>query len=605
MSKSFVAFLSWSIAYLFWGIVAMQFGNDGSNDSKGMRGYFILNLLGYVFSMESLMEVAVLAMLMWGTILPSYRPTCCGRSPLRFFEVLVTLTFLVIASGSLWCSVVSNVWAADAYDDYPNDIAYADVHTCVKMVDIGQVVFTAASALFWISIASIYGSSARQQIEQDDQWYFVGGIPTSLSAAAVICFQTMILTFHLMAFVMQKQAGADPDEDVATTATIAYHYSILMTGYFAHNFIATMSLTNNDSLQKQQYEDEENSSMDQDPSDGSTDRELIKKVKIYQSTDAGRDMDFYDEERNTSSSLCETDDSMRNMDRSLFDDTTVIETVYSESQYAEEHPPTSHTNSDSSEQKEMAIGSPLMMPPTEELRTEATTMMMNSQQHPLSAPTQLVRSNTNDLGPTCTTSLLSFVSEMLFPKSSTDPVETEPNPIQRDAPEEVASEVSSKGGWSSESSISQGIAEPCSIFPCQIPSTPQDSTTVTKSKERNVETGSILSKSIFPIPEERDDSDDKETLVDSMHRSSVLSEPMSSSPPRLLERQPSVSAHSSLFSDATTDAEHPVTLRSFKSMNPQEDPSVSYRDEESQRTRTELRDDLLLENIHIVWAGDV
>ena len=71
---------------MLWGIVGLAYGNDGTQDGKGMRGYFLCNLLAYLFAADTLFEVAGLCTRLWTTLLAEYRSTCCGRISLRIFE---------------------------------------------------------------------------------------------------------------------------------------------------------------------------------------------------------------------------------------------------------------------------------------------------------------------------------------------------------------------------------------------------------------------------------------------------------------------------------------------------------------------------------------
>ena len=261
--KGSIAFFVWAAAHALWGLIGWKYGNDGTEDGKGLRIYFFLNLLAYGLHTEALMEIASLASRLWFTLFEEYKPRLCSNLMVRCLQFTLGLVTATIVGGSLWCGFTPEVWVKESLDRYPNDINLP-VHQCIQIVDIAQLVYTVSSALVWIAISFLFEASANQQISEWNQWYYVWGMPTSLSAAAVVGCQASLVLFHLLAYlVVENHAQDEPDNEVLMAGSIAYNYANLMTGYFVHSLVCSMSMRHEPHIERDvdnPEEDEERAS---------------------------------------------------------------------------------------------------------------------------------------------------------------------------------------------------------------------------------------------------------------------------------------------------------------------------------------------------------
>jgi hypothetical protein len=188
------------------------------------------------------MEIASLAKRVSYTLLDGYKPCLCSKTMTECLQIILGLVMATIAGGSLWCTSVPDVWVKESLDKYPNDINLP-IPVCVQLVDTAQLAYTLVSAMVFMSIAFLYGASADQQIGEWNKWYYVWGVPTPVAAAAVVGCQAALAMFHVLAYLLvQNNAEAAPDNETLTAGSIAYHYANLMTGYFVHTLVYSMSI---------------------------------------------------------------------------------------------------------------------------------------------------------------------------------------------------------------------------------------------------------------------------------------------------------------------------------------------------------------------------
>ena len=278
--KASIAFLVWAAAHAIWGLIGWKYGNDGTEDGKGLRIYFFLNLLAYGLHTEALMQIASLASRLWFTLFEEYKPPMCSNLMMRCLQFTLGLVTATIVGGSLWCGFTPDIWVKESLDKYPNDMDLP-VHQCIQIVDIAQLVYTFASALVWISISVLFGAAANQQIAEWDQWYFVWGIPTPLAAAAVVGCQASLVFFHLLAYlVVQKHAQDEPDNVVLTVGSIAYNYANLMTGYFVHSLVCSMSIRHESCIERNYDHGEEDVERAIEISNDGVSNDLYRKNEV-------------------------------------------------------------------------------------------------------------------------------------------------------------------------------------------------------------------------------------------------------------------------------------------------------------------------------------
>jgi len=246
--RSAMAFFLWATSHAVKGIVGMDYGNDGTGDGKGQRGYFLLTVVIYSLHTLAVIEIANFAIRrIWPILLEEYKHYVFGKETMRILQGIHILVLIMLFIGSLWCGFTPNVWVDTSLDKYPNDLDLP-VHQCVKMVDTARLVYTTAAAGIFIAVAALFGALADQSICENDQWYYVWGMPTSIAAASVVACQSTIIFFHIFAYVVlhNNVEAVEPDYAISTAGSIANLYADLMTAFFIHSLIYSMSLRSHD-----------------------------------------------------------------------------------------------------------------------------------------------------------------------------------------------------------------------------------------------------------------------------------------------------------------------------------------------------------------------
>jgi hypothetical protein len=179
LCKALTAFTFWGISFVFQGMVARDFGNNGAGDGKGMRSYYIGTLFAYFFATDSAMEFVGLTLRAWKTLPQDSRPGFCACVELRIFQGSLLVSLVGVVVGCIWCILSPEVLVQQVQDEYPDDPNMA-LPYCVQLLIWSQGLWLGAYCLFWIAVACIFGTSALAQQDDDDRsqqvrWVF--GLP--------------------------------------------------------------------------------------------------------------------------------------------------------------------------------------------------------------------------------------------------------------------------------------------------------------------------------------------------------------------------------------------------------------------------------------------
>ena len=105
----------------------------------------------------------------------------------------------------------------------------------LQLLRIGQGLWNASYSLFFLSIAFVWGSVAKQNV------VFVMGLPNSLAAAGIIILQVTTGILRLLMIIMNTADYENTFENSTThnLSPLFFEYGTLMTAFFAHNIIVS------------------------------------------------------------------------------------------------------------------------------------------------------------------------------------------------------------------------------------------------------------------------------------------------------------------------------------------------------------------------------
>jgi hypothetical protein len=216
----------------------LLYGNNGLGDGKGMAGYWVLLWVAYTFFTLSMLSHGTLALETSDSMILLQKP-CCSDRLLRLFQGLVIFAYLSVLTGCMWCATSSSLHVDEAIDDFED----ADSQTCVRIVEISELVWMVCYALFWIPAAQLLRAATRRRPQ------FMLGLYSPDAASSIIVIQYTIGPIYvaylrLAAFISDREP-LQVYEDAY--GAIISHFGVLMTFYFAYNLSMALSLQSKNS----------------------------------------------------------------------------------------------------------------------------------------------------------------------------------------------------------------------------------------------------------------------------------------------------------------------------------------------------------------------
>jgi hypothetical protein len=226
-----VAFGSIALAMVFHGTTARFFGNSGTDDGKGMKGYYV-SICGFCIVMTlSAILFAFLGHQTWQQFEAS-RVRCCGRKEMGLFLFLLVASAFIIVFGCVsTLSLGDEVLVKTTYDDYPKD-PY-QVPLSLEVVKIGMKMWNACYSLFLIALAVIWGMAAKMHPVK------IGGLPNSLAAGGIVLLQGSVGIFRAVLLSISGSVHIQ-ESTVNRVAPAVFNFVILLTAFLMHNWIVSL-----------------------------------------------------------------------------------------------------------------------------------------------------------------------------------------------------------------------------------------------------------------------------------------------------------------------------------------------------------------------------
>ncbi|KAG7344641.1 hypothetical protein IV203_019027 [Nitzschia inconspicua] len=237
-------------AFVLMGIDNWMYPNSGLDDNQGLLGYWVVWIGSSVFFTISGLGMAQFALsvtrnlnpvrfnMCWATSSLDLPGTCFPhRYIIAFCEVLLVASLSVFVTGGVWCSVSSELHVSTVLDDAEPTTTTADINTCFRLMDYGDLALQVSYALLWLPVGLLLRAAAMQ-------WpVTILGLPTHLAAGTGILLQWSVgsmYPFYLMVTVWIRDGDGDAGETFfqlwhRVYGTVVYHWGMLLTFYCLHN----------------------------------------------------------------------------------------------------------------------------------------------------------------------------------------------------------------------------------------------------------------------------------------------------------------------------------------------------------------------------------
>lgn len=234
-------------SFALMGIARWMYANDATTDNSGILEYWIVSAISSLFLALSAACHAHFALDTASTISKLHRP-CCAGSMTRLWLTGVILSCITYLIACIWCSSTPRLHTYDVLDTFADDANFEDLHTCVQLATVSEILLWLFYALLWIPMGILLKAVARRQCQ------VICGLSTPAAASCAIWSQWMTGSMYLVviAFCAWVRQNGDDDEDGIERTFIdlwervhgaeIFHYGMLLTMYCAHNLSFTFTL---------------------------------------------------------------------------------------------------------------------------------------------------------------------------------------------------------------------------------------------------------------------------------------------------------------------------------------------------------------------------
>jgi hypothetical protein len=225
-----LAFNGLWIGFALKGFTAMYFGNSGIDDSKGMRGYYIVTLFQYALWTASVVFLGILVQESWNLL--SEGEKVCGLIEYKSAAVLNILSAVAVITGCLWgglalWNVVPGPFDQYDYEDYDNKWIPSEV------LKIGQLLWHGSYSLCLVAAAYVWGALAKKNPA------VAGGLQNSVAASGIIVSQTALVGIVIY-YAMRDDVGISKGWAITESSSVSstlVDYFMMMSIFFTHNLL--------------------------------------------------------------------------------------------------------------------------------------------------------------------------------------------------------------------------------------------------------------------------------------------------------------------------------------------------------------------------------
>ena len=218
-----LAFTANGVSYIFF--ENSEGSDDLNNNSNNNKGYYVSTIVSYILmGISSIIFFGLSRIALNKMVGVKYR--CCKIESICFVVLNIAATIYII-------HICVSELTSQSEDTLDTGAMSEDPY---RLLRFGQGLWNLSYILFIISVATVWGSFAKQDI------VFVMGLPNSVAAAGMIILQLTEAALRILLLVFSKVTYDEkPQENAAKKiAPIIFGYCTLMTAFFAHNLIISL-----------------------------------------------------------------------------------------------------------------------------------------------------------------------------------------------------------------------------------------------------------------------------------------------------------------------------------------------------------------------------
>ncbi|VEU35198.1 unnamed protein product [Pseudo-nitzschia multistriata] len=230
-------------AFLMAGLGNWLFPNSGTEDNRGLLGYWVSWIFSRVFFAISGLATAHFALCASLNTDPNLKNrSLLSRSyvPLAVCETLFVLSLSGFLTGSIWCSIEPELRAdgvIDAFGEAGVVVATGgeefEKHVCFRIASASEAAMNASYALLWLPAGFLLRAASRNKPA------VVMGLPTPIAAVLAMVLQWTVGSMLVVAFAVVDALVANKagyfEAWNTVYGTVLYHWGMLMTLACVHN----------------------------------------------------------------------------------------------------------------------------------------------------------------------------------------------------------------------------------------------------------------------------------------------------------------------------------------------------------------------------------
>jgi hypothetical protein len=263
-------------AFVLAGIGHWLYPNSGSDDNRGMVGYWIVWIGFAVFFTVSSLATAHFGMEAEADRVkaqdddanrPWYRwclrgnnddqddedrtPHKCNRL-VPLCQLLLVLSLTGFLFGGVWCSFLPDLQVDEVLDDAEPT---GDVAACFQVMSISGVLLQLCYALMWVPVGLLLRAASRKSA------LVVLGLSTPVAAGTCILLQwsvgsMLVVYLELTNFIRKGDVGTSLELWDRVYGTVLYHWAMLLTFYCLHNVSCGLTIVPHKLMKKEKKQHE-------------------------------------------------------------------------------------------------------------------------------------------------------------------------------------------------------------------------------------------------------------------------------------------------------------------------------------------------------------
>lgn len=205
-------------AFVSSGVGRLLYPNSGSDDNRGLVGYWFVEIIAVVFFTASSLCLGRFAL----------STTEKKDTMLLVFGAVLLVAMGLFMGGGIWCTLVPDLQVVGVVDEFEPT---SEIHSCIKMMDASTVLMNFSYALLWVPVGVLLKSAARKKPIR-----FLG-LPTPAAAIIAVVMQwTVGSMFVGILYLISLSPKVDYfDAWTKIYGTVLYHWAMLLSLYCLHN----------------------------------------------------------------------------------------------------------------------------------------------------------------------------------------------------------------------------------------------------------------------------------------------------------------------------------------------------------------------------------